>query len=409
MKKIRKIIKSHWQTMLAVVIGGLLIGALLWFQLGALTGDVFAPIEINTVSNMTTTNRLADATFYGIPTSGYRVLLENSLYLPLKLPALVLSSFNINNIVALRSVAVIYGLLSAGIIYVLMRQLFTRRVANIGAILLVTSSWFLQSSRIISPVVMYLFSMSAILLIAALLKVKKRQKLTAITIVLLLAALLYTPGFTLLIPVLFLLQRKDVIRLVKNVPNWFFVVVVFLFLTLVSPLLYSTIYGDLRVLEYLGLPTVLEPIEWLKRLAIIPAYVFVRGPLEPVFNVLRLPLLDVFTSVLLILGIYSYSANIKEQKHTRIIVMVAVFSVALIALNGPMLLALLIPLVYLFVAMGVALLLQQWFTVFPKNPLARSLGVILLCIALATISVYHVKRYFIAWPNAPATKIVFQK
>lgn len=395
--------------MLAVVIGGLLIGVLLWFQLGSLTDGVFAPIEINTISNTTTPNRLIDATFNGIPTSGYKVLLENSLYLPLKLPILVLSNFNVNGIVALRSAAAIYGLLSAAIVYVLMRRLFTNRIANIGTILLVTSSWFLQSTRILSPVVMYLFSMTVILLMVALLRAKKRPKLTVASITLCSAAVCYTPGFIFLIPLLFVLQRKDAIRLVKSVPKWFFALMILWFLILVSPLFYSVINGNLQVLEYFGLPDIYEPIEWLKHLAFIPAYIFARGPLEPVFNVSRLPILDIFTTVLLLLGIYSYAAKIKEQKNTLIIVTLAVFSFALIALNGPLLLPLLMPLTYIFVGMGVALLLQQWFTVFPKNPLARSLGVVLLCLALATVSAYHIKRYFIAWPNAPATKIVFRK
>ena len=408
MKNLKIIVSTRWRTILTILVGGLLIGGLLWFQLGTLTSNEFAPIEINTLHEAGATSSFFNTTFYTFNSYGIRMLLDNSLFLPLKLPIFVLSHLGINDIVALRSVASFYGLLSVVIIFSLMRRLFTKRIANIGAILVVTSSWFLQSSRIISPVVMYLFSMSLILLIVALLRFEKRQKLTATLITISLASVAYTPGLIILFLLLCFWQRKDALRIIKNIPKWFLVMLILTFFILVSPLFYSMIYGNLGVVSYFGLPSMIEPIEWLKRLVFIPIYIFIRGPLEPTFNLARLPLLDVFSSVLLLLGVYSYVAKIKKQKNTRIALTVIIFSSVMIALNGPLLLPLLLPLVYLFIATGVALLLQQWFTVFPKNPLARSLGVILLFLALATISFYHCKRYFVAWPNAPATKTVFR-
>lgn len=408
MKNLKIIVSTRWRTILTILVGGLLIGGLLWFQLGTLTSNEFAPIEINTLHEAGASSNFFNTTFYAFNSHGIRMLLDNSLFLPLKLPIFVLSHLGVNDVVALRSVASFYGLLSIVIIFSLMRRLFTKRIANIGAILVVTSSWFLQSSRIISPVVMYLFSMTLILLIVALLRVEKRQKLTATLITICLASVAYTPGFIILFLLLCFWQRKDALRIIKNIPKWFFVMLILAFFVLVSPLFYSMIYGNLGVVSYLGVPSIIEPIEWLKRLAFIPVYIFIRGPLEPTFNVARLPLLDVFSSVLMLLGVYSYTAKIKEQKNTRTTLTILIFSSVMIALNGPLLLPLLLPLVYLFIATGVALLLQQWFTVFPKNPLVRSLGVVLLCLALATISFYHCKRYFIVWPNAPATKTVFR-
>ncbi len=408
MMNLKTIVSTRWRTILTVLVGGILIGGLLWFQLGTLTKSEFAPIEISTLHQAGATASFFSTTFYAFHSYGFQILLDNSLFLPLKLPIFVLSHLGVNDIVALRSVASFYGLLSIVIIFSLMRRLFTKRIANIGTILVLTSSWFLQSSRIISPVVMYLFSMTLILLIVALLRVKKRQKLTATLITVCLASVVYTPGLIVLFLMLFFWQRKDAYRIIKNIPKWFFIALILLFIVLVSPLFYSMIYGNLGIVAYLGAPSVLEPVEWLKRLAFIPVYVFIRGPLEPTFNVARLPIMDMFSSVLLLLGGYSYVTKIKEQKYTKIILTVLIFSSGFIALNGPLLLPLLLPVIYLFVAIGVALLLQQWFTVFPKNPLARSLGVILLCLALATISFYHCKRYFIVWPNSPATKTVFR-
>ena len=63
---------------------------------------------------------------------------------------------------------------------------------------------------------------------------------------------------------------------------------------------------------------------------------------------------------------------------------------------------------FLIAAGGVALMLQQWFTVFPYNPFARTVGLVLLLFALGTTSFYSLNQYFVAWPHTPETKQTFQ-
>jgi len=52
-------------------------------------------------------------------------------------------------------------------------------------------------------------------------------------------------------------------------------------------------------------------------------------------------------------------------------------------------------------------MLQQWFTVFPRNPFARSAGAILMTIVVLLAAYNGFSQYFIAWPNTPETKAVF--
>ena len=194
----------------------------------------------------------------------------------------------------------------------------------------------------------------------------------------------------------------------STVPKWVVIMSGILFAIMIAPLIYSLVVGGLPIRSYLGIPLLLEPLEWLKRLSIIPAYLFARGPLQPVFNVGRLPLLDIFTTILAVLGAYSYYHQ-RKLSRTGLLVILTAFACVMIALNGPLWLPLLMPVVYILMAMGIAILLQQWFTVFPRNPLARAIGIVILCTALATISVYHVTRYFIAWPNNTLTQTTFDQ
>ncbi|MCA9333765.1 hypothetical protein KC963_01840, partial [Candidatus Saccharibacteria bacterium] len=139
---------------------------------------------------------------------------------------------------------------------------------------------------------------------------------------------------------------------------------------------------------------------------VLPVFVLARGPLEPVLNLGRLPLLDIFSAAMAVLGVYWYSFKIKLLR-TRLLSVFTFIAAILIMLNGVTMLPLLLPLSYIVITAGIMLLLQQWFTVFPRNPIARSLGIGIVCIAIGVTGAYHMRRYFVAWSGDPITKATF--
>lgn len=76
---------------------------------------------------------------------------------------------------------------------------------------------------------------------------------------------------------------------------------------------------------------------------------------------------------------------------------------------GAINIAIFLPLIYIVIGGGMSYLLIQWLTVFPKNPIARSVGVGLVSLLALLISVYHLDRYFIAWPLNPASQAAFSE
>jgi len=62
-----------------------------------------------------------------------------------------------------------------------------------------------------------------------------------------------------------------------------------------------------------------------------------------------------------------------------------------------------IPAVYVFAGIGFTELLSRWRGVFPKNPAARSTGLVILLGLLLLSCLYDYTRYFKAWANNPKT------
>lgn len=391
MNRVRSYISVNWQMILITTLVLSMLSFVLLFQIGSLTNFRLSLLEVKTITEA----------------SSLGVILDNSLYLPLKLLIYLLNLIPMD-VVFLRLASSIVGGLTAVYFYVILRKLHTRRITALAITLFVTSSWFLQSSRVITPVVMALYSTTALIFLSLWLPHVKHKKTAFVFATTVAASLVYTPGFLPLLLFLVIIKPKKFLAILRTVPKTLVVASALLFAVMIAPLVYSLVFGTLPLRTYLGVPLVIEPLEWLKRLLIIPAYLFARGPLEPAFNLARLPVLDIFTTMLAVLGAYSYFYQ-RRLSRTGLLVIVTAFAGVMIALNGPLWLPLLMPVVYMLAAMGIAVLLQKWFTVFPRNPLARGIGITILCLALATISVYHLKRYFIAWPDNPATEITFDQ
>jgi hypothetical protein len=86
----------------------------------------------------------------------------------------------------------------------------------------------------------------------------------------------------------------------------------------------------------------------------------------------------------------------------------ALAGLLLVGLGGPVGLSLLVPLLYVWAAAGIAYLTREWLQVFPNNPLARSLGLGLIVLAVGLGCIYNLRAYFVAWPHNQTTRVTFQ-
>lgn len=333
-------------------------------------------------------------------------IIENPVNAPMKLPILALKNLDVEKIAAFRLVSAFYGIVSVIVFYFYVRAKQTRRVTMMASILFATSSWMLHTSRLALPIV--LLPLGIIMLLYMFKEREQKRKITPLLAGIYLGFLAYIPGLLIVsLPLLILSHLQD--RKIDSHRYSRFLngtVGLALFAAITMPLFLAMFKGTASAYTTLGIPAVFEPVEWLRQLVSIPVYLFARGPLQPAQNLAQLPLLDVFSSILVILGLYAFFAKIKDKSTSRLVA-VGISTIILASINDLVMLPILLPVFFVFIASGLALLLQQWFTVFPNNPLARNIGVIIVIISVSIISGYHIRRYFVAWDKSPATHAEF--
>lgn len=293
--------------------------------------------------------------------------------------------------------------LLAGLIFI--RKQFSARMSLIAGILLLSSSWLLSLGRLALP------DISFILWIPLLatwhwLKSTNKQKIALLAFTLALGFAIYVPSFIFLIAAFWIWEKTRGKNDKLYINNFYKLLCLVVFLVMAAPLIYSIILNPRQVLSILGFPLTAPVISSLGSLFLSQlSELFLINNSGPVFTVGQLPLLDVFTTVFLILGIYVQ--KFQTKKTVAFMSSLVLFLLVLMSLGGPVTNAVLMPLIYYLAVCGIRFFLQQWFTVFPNNPIARSIGSSLVSLAVILVAFYHLGRYFVVWSNAPATRQVF--
>ena len=182
-----------------------------------------------------------------------------------------------------------------------------------------------------------------------------------------------------------------------------------LYILLLLPLLISLSGAPGQLKELLGIyGGFIGPRAYILHLIYQLTGIYLYAQLNSVTWVGNLPLLDIFTAALSLLGIFYF---IRRFRHRRSILIFSSFitlflTIGLSAnyLNYQMLF---LPILYIFFIAGLIELMKRWLTIFPRNPLVLTIGVSLVVIAVAFSVFFQLERYFVAWSNSPTTKSVY--
>jgi len=339
---------------------------------------------------------------------GWHNLYAQPLYLPLKLvrsTVFFLAPDHGQLISRLPNVA--FGVLAIICLAWLVKLWHGNRTTWFAGLLFATSAWVLHVSRLASYDVLYLLAIPALLLVH--LGLQKRSSPGIWYLCNLLNGfLLFVPGLVWLVILNAYLQR----RLLANAWSQFdsFRQRAFYWLSLLIwlPLLLIDLTrpGQLRL--WLGLPAhFVGPLTLLKQFVAVPVHLFIRGPQYPDQWLGRAPVLDIFTLMACLIGAYFYLSRL-DSLRSRLLVSFFGLGIVLIGLGGPVGLSLLVPILYLAAATGIAYLLHDWLKVFPLNPIARGLGIGLITVAVGLACIYNLRAYFVAWPHNNVTKATFR-
>jgi 4-amino-4-deoxy-L-arabinose transferase-like glycosyltransferase len=340
---------------------------------------------------------------------GWHGIYHQPLDLPLKLVRSVVFVLFPNHGQALtRLPNVLFGALAIVSFAWLVRLWHGTRTAIMASLLFATSAWVLHASRLASFDVLYLWATPTLLLVYMQLQKHKTSAWAWYGSLLVWGLLLYVPGMVWLVLVAAYWQRGILVSAWRHFGQWRQRLLYLLAGLVWLPLLVVDLRrpGELRA--WLGLPAhFARPATVLKQFVAVPAHLFVRGPQYPDIWLGRAPVLDVFALAACVIGIYFYVTH-RQAGRSRLLGSFAVVGFVLVGLNGPVGLSLLVPLLYVGAATGIAYLLHEWLSVFPNNPLARGLGIGLLALVVGLSCVYNLRAYFVAWPHNQTTQAIFQ-
>ncbi len=379
----------YWRLIVVAIFVALLSYVLLFRGLGTLTGG-YSQTEVTSLHQ----------------SRSLRVIYDDPANAPYKLLVWAQLKFGEQGLITTRIAAASLAIFVAVLFYWVALHWYSKRVAFLASVLFISSSGFLHAGRYGTGLIL---QMATLLLISCVLLYMRTRhdRLIAYLLAGLLAICLYIPGFIWFEIIGLIVMRDYVRQLLKKLGPVHTILVSCLFLVIVAPLLWVGMHHLALFRTLAGLPATIPSLSTLFYNTIhLASSVIWRGYWPPEYWLYRAPLLNVAETILLFAGLFVLFKRPILRQNFFLIGTIVVSSL-LIILGGSVSITMLVPLVYLVIAGGIYYLFDQWLTVFPRNPVARTTGLVFVFLLATFSALYHLQAYYTAWPNAPETKRVY--
>lgn len=307
-----------------------------------------------------------------------------------------------------RVVAACFALGAVAVFFYIVRSWMSTRVAFLATILFICANGFLHTARLGTPAVLQLgilFFFALPILIHNVSPGWRRRTVYGASAIF--AMLLYIPGMLWQLLLTVGMRRKRFVRIWKALTALQKSLLSLAILVVVTPLVWAGVRNWHVFTELLGLPATLPSLEQIFENAqtLASTLVFHSG-FSPEYVTHGGALLTIAELILLALGVY---AQVKPPRHKTnyYLIGATIISLVLILISGSAFLPALVPLLYLYVAGGIYYFLNEWLTVFPRNKFARFSGIAVIVLVVGFVTLYHIRSYFVAWPNSEYTKTVY--
>lgn len=382
-----------------VIAGGVGITLLMVFRLVSITNGQAAPAEVQTIN---------------LASGSFRALAQNHILdAPYLVPAGLVFRLT-HSLFYTRLVSVAFGLLAVALVYYIVHKWHGYKVAALATLLFGCSSLLLHAARVVDPRILEPLVGLGLLALSA---YSSRQQGSKQLLAWLIGAalMLYVGGAIWLVLLVVSLQWQRLVHCWRHSQPMLKAAGLTAFLLLVSPLVYYLVHsshtvGLTAVWRWLGIATTEGQsfvASFAHTMVSVPTQLFWHGSAsrDPEFWLGSLPAFGIATVVLIALGLYVYGARLRDWRwRTNLLLMAAGWLVIGLGLLHVLLLT---PLLYLVAATGIAYLLHEWYSVFPRNPLARSGALILITVLVGLGALYGVRQYFVAWSHNVRTHTTF--
>lgn len=331
-------------------------------------------------------------------------ILHNPLNAPYNLIDYVLLHLPGHTVAVARLTSAGFALLAIVLFFIIMLRWHGKRTAWLATILFATSGWLLHIGRLGTPTIMWFIIPLIIILLGSWMTRTEHHSTAIVVVAALLGLMLFIPAGIWFVAAYGLLLGTETIEHWREARSLQRSIAAILLIVFAAAIAFSLYRTPSLIRPWLGIPqtmptVVSEAKVWVSSIVL---YAFFRGPYSPELWLGHAPILDVFTTTMFAVGAYFYATHFHNLR-TRTIAVLALIGSILTMLNGPAAMSFLVPLTYLVAATGITFLLHEWLTVFPRNPVARFVGITLMSLALVTAVTYHLVSYYVAWQHDPTT------
>ncbi len=312
-----------------------------------------------------------------------------------------------HNLVATRLIAAGFGILAVVAFFAVIRPWYSFRIASLGTLLFATSAGFLHMARLGTPQILQMSVLALLFGVLWYRRSREHRILIGYCLAVLCALLWYIPGMIWFEVLGLCFLWRTVAGQLQRMPKKHVLAWAGLFAVTLVPLGLATARKPELLLAAAGLPHNLDALSHLAtNFAHAVLSIGIYSSSGPLIWLGHMPLLNAAERVLMALGLYVYLFQ-QRSRSGFFLLGATLLSLGLISCGATVGFATLVPLLYLFVVHGLDYLLKLWFTVFPRNPIARYSGVAIICVLLCFSILYQTRAYFIAWPHNTGTRETF--
>lgn len=318
-----------------------------------------------------------------------------------------LAKIHLSGAFGLRLASVLFGLVIFIYLLILLRTLFGRTITFFGGLIFLSTPWMVLAIRTAGPNVMLLWPL---VLLACFLRLNRSKGNLDFAWLLFCAAIaigLYTPGIIWFLLGAAVFVWRQMASFFKRISFPFLISGMVGVLIIVAPLILSIINEPSHLKTFFLIPDKLpRAIESLKSIGLSAVAYFWHTRAHIDIGLGRLPVLNIMQVALCALGIYGLA--VKARRLTYLLLGLLLLAIVAAGLNeNAHFLLFGLPSVGLFIAAGLRYLLLEWRRVFPLNPFAKSLALILISAVVVTQLLYSARYVLAAWPNSEATKSTY--
>ena len=289
----------------------------------------------------------------------------------------------------------------------LLRRWFRANIAVLATVIMITTGQFLYIAQSGTASITYVMWSVWLLLTATMItRSEKYKKFWKVLFFVIMPLSLYTPLSIYLVVAITSagLLHPHVRHVLKRMSRPHLVMLIALSLVIAAPLGYLVSHEPQLALQLLGAPSTWPPDIWNNLKILLQQYLNFMSPQS---GVLMTPLLGLGSIALIGLGAWQLF-TIRYTARSYTLTAWIILLIPILIINPQFTSVTFVPLL-LLLASGLSYLLKSWYSLFPRNPYARFVGMVPLTILVSGLVVSGLDRYFDGYRYDPATATSFNR